>query len=661
MSGAMMGYMGNCASISQIVAFDLVNPSSGATTWTDSTSGVYATVVGSPVYDSAFGGGLTIASNCWVEVQGVNTKLFVFTISIVANVTAGGSHYNPFFDGSTAARTGNAIWANINNVTWSTGINGSTVSGLIFAATGVAWWDFVYNGTSVKVYKNGTPIISGTTSSANIGWTNNLRVGTEYGQGATSYLNGKIYRIKYQTAALDQTGVVSQFNTYKNTYGLNAGSIQFSGSNYISSTTSTSPTAAFTIEAWIYPTATSQFSILSIGNEATSRIVFFTNNGNISYNIYGSASVVIAASGIAQTTWQHVAIVRNASNLITVYVNGVSKGTATLAGTLGNTGGYYIAGDSTGAGLGTGYISNLRYITGVALYVGAFTPPTAMLNDTQVSGTNTALLNSGTQLLLNTCNGSNFLVDSSGKGVVMSNNGTVVTSNYEPFTPYPIAFVTTGIQLHLDAGNASSYPGTGSTWTDLVGNKTFTLSGSPSYSSSNGGYLNFVPASSQYAYSATSLSVLSTWTVEVWHYYTGTNAGTWPSIVTESFANSVALNYNLGSTTVSTDNTSLTASYFNSSSWKTSGDYSLTANNWYHIVGTYDGTTLKLYVNNSLVKSNTISGNPSTDNQGIRLMRRWDAADYWGGRLSIVRIYNNDIGATSVTQNWNSQRSRFGL
>jgi len=303
----------------------------------------------------------------------------------------------------------------------------------------------------------------------------------------------------------------------------------------------------------------------------------------------------------------------------------------------------------------------LRYITGVALYVGAFTPPTAMLNDTQVSGTNTALLNSGTQLLLNTCNGSNFLVDSSGKGVVMSNNGTVVTSNYEPFTPYPIAFVTTGIQLHLDAGNASSYPGTGSTWTDLVGNKTFTLSGSPSYSSSNGGYLNFVPASSQYAYSATSLSVLSTWTVEVWHYYTGTNAGTWPSIVTESFANSVALNYNLGSTTVSTDNTSLTASYFNSSSWKTSGDYSLTANNWYHIVGTYDGTTLKLYVNNSLVKSNTISGNPSTDNQGIRLMRRWDAADYWGGRLSIVRIYNNDIGATSVTQNWNSQRSRFGL
>ena len=61
---------------------------------------------------------------------------------------------------------------------------------------------------------------------------------------------------------------------------------------------------------------------------------------------------------------------------------------------------------------------------------------------------------------------------------------------------------TPDLVLSLDAGNTSSYPGSGSTWTDLAGGKTFTLNGSPTYSSSNGGYLNFVPASGQWANSS---------------------------------------------------------------------------------------------------------------------------------------------------------------
>ena len=42
--------------------------------------------------------------------------------------------------------------------------------------------------------------------------------------------------------------------------------------------------------------------------------------------------------------------------------------------------------------------------------------------------------------------------------------------------------------LSLDAGNPASYPGSGSTWTDTTGGKTFALTGSPAYSSDNGGY-----------------------------------------------------------------------------------------------------------------------------------------------------------------------------
>jgi hypothetical protein len=223
-----------------------------------------------------------------------------------------------------------------------------------------------------------------------------------------------------------------------------------------------------------------------------------------------------------------------------------------------------------------------------------------------------------------------------------------------------VTHVTTNLQLYLDAGNASSYPGSGSTWTDLIDNKTFTLYGSPSYSSNNGGYLNFVPASSQYAQSATSLSSMTNWTVEVWHYYTGTNSSGSPCIVTEFWPNVTGnLNYNLGNGSDSSPN--LQAGFFNGAWRNTPTGYTLTANNWYHIIGNYDGTTIKLYVNNSLATSTSYSGTSASGTQGIRLMRRWDIGQYQGGRLGVVRIYNRALNTTEIDQNFSAERSRFGI
>jgi len=52
--------------------------------------------------------------------------------------------------------------------------------------------------------------------------------------------------------------------------------------------------------------------------------------------------------------------------------------------------------------------------------------------------------------------------------------------------------VTTGLQLYLDAGNASSYPGSGTTWTDLtVNGRNGTLTNGPTYSGTNGGSIVF--------------------------------------------------------------------------------------------------------------------------------------------------------------------------
>jgi hypothetical protein len=101
-------------------------------------------------------------------------------------------------------------------------------------------------------------------------------------------------------------------------------------------------------------------------------------------------------------------------------------------------------------------------------------------------------------------------------------------SGQEPFTEGLLAatwlrtngYWTTYVTpvLSLDAGNTASYPGSGSTWTDLIGGLTFNLVNNPTYSSSNGGRIQFNPSSGQYAQSSTSLSSLNQWSVGVWHY-----------------------------------------------------------------------------------------------------------------------------------------------
>ncbi len=74
--------------------------------------------------------------------------------------------------------------------------------------------------------------------------------------------------------------------------------------------------------------------------------------------------------------------------------------------------------------------------------------------------------------------------------------------------------VKNGLILALDAGRTLSYPGSGTTWTDLSGNGTnATLVNGPTYETTNGGYINF-DGTNDYASSAISL-LSSSMTVEI--------------------------------------------------------------------------------------------------------------------------------------------------
>ena len=226
---------------------------------------------------------------------------------------------------------------------------------------------------------------------------------------------------------------------------------------------------------------------------------------------------------------------------------------------------------------------------------------------------------------------------------------------------YNPSIIDDGLTVYLDAANTSSYAGTGATWYDLMRNRNFTLQNAPTFlPNTAGGSFSFVPSSSHYA-TASSLSTLSNWTIELWHYYTGANSGNYPTLITEVYpgANS-KINFNIGCTTNSSSNSDMRTAFF-TGAWQQTTGFTLTSGNWYQIVGTYDLNNIKMYINGVLQITSDNTNSPTSSTGGIILMKRWDLAEYWGGYLSTVKIYNRALDSGEVLQNYNATKGRYGL
>ena len=210
--------------------------------------------------------------------------------------------------------------------------------------------------------------------------------------------------------------------------------------------------------------------------------------------------------------------------------------------------------------------------------------------------------------------------------------------------------------LYLDAGNLSSYPGTGTVWTDLIGGRQFNLINGPGYNSANGGKFYFSAPNSQYAYCSTSLPSLPIFTTAVWHYWDGTNTGILPCILTEVYVGG-GINFLLGAPS----GTVATGGYFNGG-FQLSPQFSLTPSTWYNIVVSCDGNqVVRIYLNGTLISSTATSGpQPYSSGAGINLMKRWDGTDYWGGYLSTVGIYDKALTPGQISGIYNTTKSRFG-
>lgn len=223
--------------------------------------------------------------------------------------------------------------------------------------------------------------------------------------------------------------------------------------------------------------------------------------------------------------------------------------------------------------------------------------------------------------------------------------------------------VTSGLVLALDAADKNSYRGTGTTWYDLSGyNRHATLINTPTFSLNNSGVFNFNDTSFQYA-TVPNIGSLTRFSIESWARTNKSLTGKVTTIVTNQYDLVSNLNYSLG-TNNSPSSYNMTFGFFNGA-WRNVTGFSMALNTWYHLIGTYDGSTVNLYVNGKFNTSLNYVGTAASGGE-IRIARRWDdvanvSSNFFSGDISQVKIYNRALNSTEVLQNYNAIKTRFGI
>ena len=123
------------------------------------------------------------------------------------------------------------------------------------------------------------------------------------------------------------------------------------------------------------------------------------------------------------------------------------------------------------------------------------------------------------------------------------------------------------------------------------------------------------------------------------------------------------LNYTLGASIPAS--TPATAGFFNGAWRNASPGLTLSTGVWYHLAGTYDGATVKFYVNASVNSTLDYVGTP-TSGGNTRIARRWDSVandsgNFVDGSIPVVRIYNRALDIGEIGRNFRTQRGRYGL
>mgnify|MGYP001185371486 CR=1 FL=1 len=211
--------------------------------------------------------------------------------------------------------------------------------------------------------------------------------------------------------------------------------------------------------------------------------------------------------------------------------------------------------------------------------------------------------------------------------------------------------VTDGLVLCVDAANARSYPGTGTTWTDLKGGNNGTLTNGPTFSGDNRGSLVFDGTDDLVNLSTSFLDVSANQglTISVWIKTTDSSGNIFTYVLsgTSDFfftVDSNALKFEL--TTYSGKSVTQTTA---------TGTSNIADGDWHLLVGTRDSTgVFRVYVDGVL--EDTSSSSPQS---GALSANTSSLCSNLASNCSLFCAYDRELTADEIRQNYLATKGRY--
>lgn len=198
----------------------------------------------------------------------------------------------------------------------------------------------------------------------------------------------------------------------------------------------------------------------------------------------------------------------------------------------------------------------------------------------------------------------------------VTNNGLVAAYGFEEGSGSTVSDIS---------GNGNTGAISGATWTTAgYYGKALLFSGTNSVVTVN---------------NSASLDLTTGMTLEAWVLPSAFNPAVWQCVVLKP-DNSGSLDYALqGASRATPQAPSLGLSFLQNNLFAPSV---LPLNTWSHLAGTFDGTTVRLYVNGVQVASQAQSGTIGTSTQPLSIGMNW------AGMIDELRIYNRALGASEI-------------
>ena len=224
--------------------------------------------------------------------------------------------------------------------------------------------------------------------------------------------------------------------------------------------------------------------------------------------------------------------------------------------------------------------------------------------------------------------------------------------------------IESGLTLFLDASNIRSYPGSGTTWSELSGNgNNGTLTNGPTFSAGNLGSIVFDGVDDYVTKTSWISPPTNTFTIGCWVKFSDN--------VNDRYL--LSFGRDIGG---STGGLALFAYGFNSISdvlifefgsgiGRVSSGIVPSLNIWYYLTVTADATNVKFYLNGELKNtssqgSGAITSSPTLSIGSYVNSSGTPGAYFYAGNIAQVLIYNRALTADEVLQNYNATKSRFG-